>query len=94
MFHLFFTFLKKRAKNFTLNISVFFVDDGLFISQEKTCEKSNALLFCSYSIITFLFDQFSFTIEHGKSKVFHFSKSMRTFNPSPLDLSLLKGLLL
>ena len=71
-----------------------FVDDGFFISQEKTYVKSNALLFCSYSIIAFLFDQFRLAIEYGKLKNFHFSRSTRNFNPSLLDLSPVGGLLL
>ena len=93
IFHIF----EKRAKNLILNIHISylsFVDDGLFISQEKTYEKSNTLLFCSYNIITSLFNQFSLMIEHRKSEVFHFSRLTRTFNPPPLDLSPLKELLL
>jgi len=38
-----------------------------------------------------LLDQFSLVIEHGKTKVFHFSRSHSIFNPPPLDFSLLKG---
>jgi len=89
--------LKKKSKNLIPNISVLFlsfIDDGLFILQKKTCEKSNTLLFCSYNIITSLFDQFGLIIEHGKSKVLYFSRLTRNFNPSSLDLSLLGGLLL
>jgi len=71
-----------------------FVDDGFFILQEKTYVKSNALLFCSYSIITSLFDQFRLATEHGKLKNFHFSRSTRNFNPSLLNLSPVEGLLL
>jgi len=92
-----FYIFEKRAKNLTPNIFItffFFINNGLFISQKKIYEKSNALLFCSYNIITSLFDQFILMIEHGKYKVFHFSKLARVFNLSPLDLSLLEGLLL
>jgi len=71
-----------------------FIDDRLFISQNKNSEKSNANLFCSYSIITSLLDQFGFTIKHNKSEVFYFSKFSKNFNPSPLDLGLLGGPLL
>jgi len=51
-----------------LSVSTFFfVNNGLFIFQEKSFEKSNANLFYSYSIISFLFEQFSLTIEYSKS---------------------------
>ena len=62
------------------------MDDSLFISQEKSYEKSNKNLFCSYSIIFSLFEQFSLVIEHNKSEVFHFSRATKNFNSSPLDL--------
>jgi len=32
------------------------------------------MLFCSYNIISFLFNQFGLIIEHRKSKVFYFSR--------------------
>ena len=67
------------------------MNDSLFISQEKTYEKSDTFLFCSYNIISSLFDQFELIIEHGESEVFHFSLSTRNFNPPPLDLGLLRG---
>ena len=76
------------------SISISFVNDYFFILQEKTYIKSNALLFCSYSIITSLFDQFRLAIEHRKLKNFHFSRLTRNFNPSLLDISLVGGLLL
>jgi len=77
IFHIF----EKRTKNLDISISFLsFVDDGLFISQEKTFEKTNAMLFYSYNIITLLFNQFELAIKHGKSEVFHFSRSYRNFN--------------
>ena len=93
IFHIF----EKRSKNHIPNISplfLSFVDDGLFISQKKTYEKSNAFLFCSYNIITSLFNQFSLIIEHGKLEFFYFSKLTRNFNSLPLDLTPWRGLLL
>jgi len=54
IFHIF----EKRIKN--LNISVFFlsfVDDELFISQEKSFTNTNTNLFCSYNIMFLLLDQ-------------------------------------
>ena len=52
-------------------------------------EISNTLLFCNYNIITSLFNWFGLAIEHGRSEVFHFSKSHGNFDSPPLDLSLL-----
>ena len=51
-------------------------------------------LFCSYNILSKLLDSFGLAIEHSKTKIFHFSKSQGTFNPPPLDLSILGGLIL
>jgi len=77
IFHIF----EKRTKNLNISISFLsFVDDGLFISQEKTFEKTNAMLFYSYNIITLLFNQFELAIKHEKSEVFLFSRSYRNFN--------------
>ena len=61
IFHIF----NKRAKNSSIFISFLsFVDNGLFISQEKFFVKTNALLFCSYNIISSLFSQFRLIIKH------------------------------
>jgi len=54
IFHIF----KKRLTNLLPPISVpiiLFVDNGLFVPQEKSYEKSNVNLFCSYSMILSLF---------------------------------------
>ena len=93
----FFIYSKKDLKNllFPIIISILaFVDNGLFISQEKSYDKSNANLFYSYSIISSLFKQFSLVIKHDKSEVFHFSRSTENINPPPLDLGPLKELVL
>ena len=50
---------EKRSKILLSSISVLtllFVDNSLLICQEKSYEKSNANLFCSYSIISSLFN--------------------------------------
>ena len=47
IFHIF----EKKAKN--LKIPVSFVDNGFFISQEKSFEKINANIFCSYNYLFF-----------------------------------------
>jgi len=87
-----FYIFRKRAKSLKIPVSfVSFVDNSLFISQEKTLGKLNSFLFCSYNVMFSLLDQFSLMIEHGKTEFFHFSKSHRIFNSSILDLSHLGG---
>ena len=79
-------------KNIKIPVSVlFFVDDRLFITQNKSLYISNSNLFCSYKIISHLFEQFGLVIKYRKTEVFHFSRSQGIFNPSPLDLSFLGG---
>ena len=83
---------EKRTQNLLSSIFVStlsFVNDNLFISQKKSYERSNANLFCSYSIFSCLFKQFGLRIEHNKSEVFYFSKAIKNFNFPPLDLELL-----
>jgi len=88
LFHIF----EKQAKNLKIPISFLsFVDNSLFISQEKSFEKTNSVLFCSYNIVSSLFNQFSLIIEHRKTKVFHFSRLHEVFNLPSLDLSCLGG---
>ena len=70
------------------------MDDSLFISQEKSLEKSNTILFCSYNIITSLFGQVRLIVEHRKLEIFYFSKSTKHFYLSPLDLTSLGSLIL
>ena len=92
-----FHILGKRIKNFSVPIPISFlsfIDDGLLISQEKSFEKSNANLFCSYSIISSFFRQFSLVIEYDKSEVFYFSRLSKSFSPPPLDLRPLGGMIL
>jgi len=70
LFHIF----EKHANNLKIPVSFLsFVDDGLFVSQEKSFEKTNLFLFCSYNIISSLLNQFGFVIKHEKTSVFHFS---------------------
>ena len=95
--HQFFIFLIKEQKNLLSPISVStlsFINDSLFISWEKSYKKSNTNLFCSYNIISSLFEKFSLVIKHNKSKVFYFSKLMKNYEIPFLDLSLLGGPLL
>jgi len=66
------------------------VDDGLFISQEKSFEKSNTFLFCSYNIIFSLFDQFGLIVKYEKSEIFYFSRLIKNFKLFSLDLTSLE----
>ena len=85
-FHIF----EKRSKNLKISKSLFsFVNNRLLTLQEKSFEKTNALLFCSYTIISSLLNQFGLMIEHRKSKVFYFSRLYGIFNLFPFNLSLL-----
>ena len=89
---LFLHILEKQLKNLKIPISIIsFIDDGLFISQDKSLEVSNAHLFCSYNIMSNLLDKFGLVAEHSKTEVFHFSRTHSPFNPPPLDLSSLGG---
>ena len=84
--------LENRLKNLNIPVSILsFVDNGLLIAQNKSFIISNSNLFCSYNILSKLLDSFGLAIEHSKTKIFHFSKSQGTFNPPPLDLSILGG---
>ena len=76
--------LQKRPKNLFQNLAfsfLSFVDDSLFISQEKSFERSNIILFCSYNIITSFFDQVQLTVKHRKLEIFYFFTLSRNFNP-------------
>ena len=84
--------LEKRLKNLKLPISILsFVDDGLFIAQNKSFSSSNSQLFCSYNVLSNLLNSFSLIVKHSKTEIFHFSRSHGPFNPPPLDLSPIGG---
>ena len=87
--------LENRLKILNIPVSILsFVDNGLFICQNKSFHISNSHLFCSYNILSNLLDSFGLVIEHSKTEIFHFSRSQGVFNPPPLDLSPLGGLTL
>ena len=71
-----------------------FVDNGLFVSQSKYILHSNTNLFCSYNIILSILLKYGLIIKHGKTDVFYFTRSHRTYNPPPLDLTPIGGPLL
>ena len=72
-------------------LSVLYLSSFFHIFGKRT---KNSFLFCYYNIISFLLKQFGLVIKHGKSEVFHFSRSCGLFNPSLFDLSLYRGLIL
>ena len=85
---LFLYILEKRLKNLNIPVFlIFFVDDGLIISQNKSINISNSQLFCSYNVLSKLLVKFGLNIKHSKTETFHFSRFYRTFNSSLLDLS-------
>ena len=87
--------LEKRFKNLNLPISILsFIDDGLFIVQNKSFSTSNSQLFCSYNILSNLLDSFGLIVEYSKTEIFHFTRFHGPFNPPPLDLSPLGGSIL
>ena len=84
--------LENRLKILNIPISILsFVDNGLFIYQNKSFHISNSHLFCCYNILSNLFNSFGLVIEYSKTEIFHFSRSQGVFNPPPLDLSPLGG---
>ena len=84
--------LEKCLKTLNISVSLIsFVDDSLFISQNKFIDISNSQLFCSYNVLSGLLKKFGLSIEHSKTETFHFNRSHGTFNPPPLDLLPLGG---
>jgi len=81
LFSLFYI-LEKRLKNFNLPISTLsFIDNGLFIVQNKSFSSSNSQLFCSYNILSNLLNSFGLIVKHSKTEIFHFSRSHGPYNP-------------
>jgi len=80
--------LEKHLNILNIPISLIsFVDDGLFISQNKSIDVSNSQLFYNYNILSSLLNKFGLNIEHSKTETFHFNRSHGMFYPPPLDLS-------
>jgi len=89
---LFLYILENCLKNLNIPISlIYFMNDGLIISQNKLINILNSQLFCSYNILTRLLNKFRLTIEHMKTETFHFNRLHRTFNLPSLDLSSIGG---
>ena len=86
--------LENQLKNLKIPIPISFlsfVDDGLLVSQSKSFHVSNSHLFYSYNVISKFILDFGLVVEHSKTKIFHFSRSIGLFNPPPLDLSPIGG---
>jgi len=87
-----FHILEKCLKILKIPIStISFVNDSLFISQNKSISHLNANNFCSYNVISSLLTKFGLVVEHGKTEVFYFSRLHGAFNPPPLDLTTIGG---
>jgi len=68
---LIFYIFEKRQKNLKIPIFVIsFVNNGLFISQDKSFNISNSNLFCSYNVMSSLLKQFGLVIKYRKMEVF------------------------
>jgi len=89
---LFIYILENCLKSLKIPVSIiFFVDDGLFISQSNSFDISNSQLYCSYNVLTNILEKFSLVVEYSKTEIFHFNRSHGSFNPPHLDLSPLGG---
>ena len=84
--------LENCLKNLNIPVSIIsFVDDRLFISQNKLLDISNFCLFCSYNVMIKLLNKFSLIVEYSKTEVFYFNRLHGFFNSPPLDLSSIEG---
>ena len=85
---LFIYILENHLKNLKIPIFIIlFIDDGLFISQNKSINILNSHLFCSYNVLTKLLEKFGLIVKYSKTEIFHFNRSQGVFNPSPLNLT-------
>ena len=84
--------IEKRFKFLNILISILsFVDNGLFIAQNKSISISNSHLFCRYNILSKLLNSFGLIVEQSKTEIFHFNRSQGPFNPPSLNLSPIGG---
>ena len=80
--------LENHLKNLKIPTSfIYFIDDGLFISQSNLIDIFNSCLYYSYNILTNLLEKFGLVVEHSKTEIFHFNRSHGVFNLPSLDLS-------
>ena len=84
--------LENHLKNLKIPVSIiFFIDDGLFISQSNFFDISNSHLYYSYNVLINFLEKFGLVVKHSKTEIFHFNRSHSAFNPPSLDLSPLGG---
>ena len=79
---------KKRIKDLKENIPtdiLFFVDDDLLISQEKSYSLSSSFLLYSYNIMSKILLNTGLIIEHSKTELFYFCHKLHSvISPSIL----------
>ena len=87
--------LEKCLKILKIPVSILsFVDNGLLIAQSKSLTILNDFLFCNYGVTSSLLEKFGLILEYEKMEVFYFHRLHRVIDPSPLNLSILGGLIL
>ena len=59
----------------------------MFVSQSKSISHSNGNPFCSYNVILYILLKYGLIIKHGKTDVFHFTRSHGTYNPPSFNLT-------
>ena len=85
-----FYIFENQIKNLNIPVSILsFVDNRLFIAQNKSIAVLDSNIFCSYHIIISILERFGLVVEHRKTKIFHFSRLHGIFNSFPLDLLIL-----
>ena len=84
--------LEKCLKILKIPVSILsFVDNSLFVAQSKLFTILNSNFLCSYSITSSILEIFRLIMKHGKTEVFHFSRSHGLFDLSQLNLSISGG---
>ena len=62
-----FHILEKCLKILKIPVSILsFINDSLFIAQNKSLTISNSILFCSYNVVFSILDKFGLVLEYGK----------------------------
>ena len=93
--HFAFIYSRKTSKKFkNSHLYSFICGWWTHYCSEQIFDSSISQFFCSYNILSKLLDSFGLVIKHSKTEVFYFSRSQGLFNPPPLDLFLIGGLIL
>jgi len=67
---------EKRINNLSIPILasiLSFIDNDLFVSQEKNFEKTNTNLFLCFNMFALILYDFALVVDYSKSEVFHFT---------------------